>query len=137
MQTEFINWKLANHPKKLLSCNHYVVSPELHKCYFLYIHKQIHSKVPILLNFVDPKRPSGNCYVSFPLLTSVLVVFKMNGIYRLCTFLVQYLQFFSKACYFGFSNIFFVTIKAKVQELFTLSAFKSRRLFFLGHLVTL
>ena len=39
-------------------------SSELHKCYFLYIHKQIHSKVPTLLNFVGPKRPSGNCYVS-------------------------------------------------------------------------
>ena len=39
-------------------------SPELHKCYFLYNHKQIHSKVPMLLYFVGPKRPSGNCYIS-------------------------------------------------------------------------
>ena len=39
-------------------------SPELHKCYFLYIHKQIRLKVPILLYFVGPKRPSGNCYIS-------------------------------------------------------------------------
>ena len=39
-------------------------SPELHKCYFLYVHKQIRSKVPILLYFDGPKRPSGNCYVS-------------------------------------------------------------------------
>ena len=39
-------------------------SPELHKCYFLYIHKQIRSKVPILLYFVGPKHHSGNCYVS-------------------------------------------------------------------------
>ena len=38
--------------------------PELQKCYFLYIHKQICSKVPILLYFVGPKRPSGNCYCS-------------------------------------------------------------------------
>ena len=37
-------------------------SPELHKCYFLYNYKQIRSKVPILLYFVRPKRPSGNCY---------------------------------------------------------------------------
>ena len=29
-----------------------------------YVHKQIRSKVPILLYFVGPKRPSGNCYVS-------------------------------------------------------------------------
>ena len=38
-------------------------SPELHKWYFHFIHKQIHSKVPILLYFVEPKRPSGaiNC----------------------------------------------------------------------------
>ena len=27
--------------------------------------KQIRSKVPILLNFVIPKRPSGNYYVTF------------------------------------------------------------------------
>ena len=39
-------------------------SPELHKCYFLYNHKQIHSKVPILLNFVGPKNPSGDSFVS-------------------------------------------------------------------------
>ena len=39
-------------------------SPELHKCYFLYVHKQIRSKVPILLYFVGPKRPSSNYYVS-------------------------------------------------------------------------
>ena len=40
-------------------------SSELHKCNFLSIHKQIHSKVPTLLYFVRSKRPSGNCYVSF------------------------------------------------------------------------
>ena len=34
------------------------------KCYFLYIHKQIRSKVPISLYFVRPNRPSGNSYVS-------------------------------------------------------------------------
>ena len=34
------------------------------KCYFLYVHKQICSKVPILLYFVGPKHPSGNWYVS-------------------------------------------------------------------------
>ena len=39
-------------------------SCELHKCYFLYIHKQICSKVPSSLYFVRPKPPSGNCYVS-------------------------------------------------------------------------
>ena len=39
-------------------------SPELQKCYFLYNHKKICSKVPILLFFVRPKRPSGNCYVN-------------------------------------------------------------------------
>ena len=33
--------------------------PELYKRYFLYIHKQICSKVPISLYFVGPKRPSG------------------------------------------------------------------------------
>ena len=38
--------------------------PELQKCYFLFNHKQIRSKVPILLYFVRPKRPSGNCYIS-------------------------------------------------------------------------
>ena len=38
-------------------------SPELHKCYFLHIHKQIHSKVPTLSYFVGPKRSSGNCYI--------------------------------------------------------------------------
>ena len=37
---------------------------ELHKWYFLYIHKQIRLKVPILLYFDRPKRPSGNCYIS-------------------------------------------------------------------------
>ena len=37
-------------------------SPELHKCYFLYIHKQICSKVPTL--FVGPKHPFGYCYIS-------------------------------------------------------------------------
>ena len=36
-------------------------SPESQKCYFFYIHKQICLKVPILLYFVRPKRPSGNC----------------------------------------------------------------------------
>ena len=34
------------------------------QCYFLYVHKQIRSKVPILLYFVGPKHPSGNCCVS-------------------------------------------------------------------------
>ena len=34
--------------------------PELHRWYFLYIHKRICSKVPILLYFVGPKRPTGN-----------------------------------------------------------------------------
>ena len=38
--------------------------PELQKCYFLFNHKQICSKVPILLYFVRPKDPSGNYYVS-------------------------------------------------------------------------
>ena len=38
--------------------------PELYKRYFLYIHKQICSKVPISFYFVGPKCPSGNCYVS-------------------------------------------------------------------------
>ena len=42
-----------------------VVDPELKKCYFIYIHKQVCSKVPIILFFVRPKRTSGNCYVSF------------------------------------------------------------------------
>ena len=37
--------------------------PELHKWYFHYIHKQIRSKVPILLYYFGPKRPSGNYYV--------------------------------------------------------------------------
>ena len=40
-------------------------SPELHKCYFLYVHKQIRSKVPILLYYVGPKHPPGNCYVNY------------------------------------------------------------------------
>ena len=39
-------------------------SSELQKRYFLYLHKQICSKVPIVLYFVRPKCPSGNCYVS-------------------------------------------------------------------------
>ena len=39
-------------------------SPKLHKCYFLYVHTQILSKVLILLYFVKPKRHSGNCCVS-------------------------------------------------------------------------
>ena len=39
-------------------------SPELQKCYFLYIHKQICSKMSILSYFVRPKRSSGNCYVN-------------------------------------------------------------------------
>ena len=39
-------------------------SPELYKCYFLYIHKQILSKVPTLLHSVRTKRSSGNCYIS-------------------------------------------------------------------------
>ena len=39
-------------------------SPELQKCYFLYNHKQFCSKVPIILYFVRPKHPSGNCYSS-------------------------------------------------------------------------
>ena len=34
------------------------------KWYFLYIHKQICSKLPILSYFVEPKWPSANCYVS-------------------------------------------------------------------------
>ena len=38
-------------------------SPELHKCYFLYIHKQIPSKVPTFF-FNGPKRPSDNCYIT-------------------------------------------------------------------------
>ena len=38
---------------------------KLHKCYFFYMCKQISSKVPILLYFVRPKRPSGNYYVTF------------------------------------------------------------------------
>ena len=41
-----------------------LISHELHKCYFLYIHNLICSKVPILLYFVAPKCPSGNCYFS-------------------------------------------------------------------------
>ena len=39
-------------------------SPGLQKCYFLYNHKQICSKVTILLCFVKLKGPSGNCYVN-------------------------------------------------------------------------
>ena len=43
-------------------------SPELHTYISVisstYVHKQICSKVPILLYFVGPKRPSGNCYIS-------------------------------------------------------------------------
>ena len=39
-------------------------SPELQKCYFLYIYKQICSRVPIFLYFYGPKHLSGNCYVS-------------------------------------------------------------------------
>ena len=39
-------------------------SSKLHKRYFLYVHKQIHAKVPISLFFVKLKRPSGNCYVN-------------------------------------------------------------------------
>ena len=42
-----------------------LLSPELQKCYFLYVHKQIQSKVPILFSFIGPKRQSGNCYVAF------------------------------------------------------------------------
>ena len=36
-------------------------SLELKKCYFLHNHKQFCPKVPIILYFVRPKRPSGNC----------------------------------------------------------------------------
>ena len=39
-------------------------SLELQKCYFLYNHKQICSKVPIVVFFLRPKCSSGNCYVS-------------------------------------------------------------------------
>ena len=39
-------------------------SPALQKWYFLYIHKQIFSKVPISLYYVGPGHPSGNCYIS-------------------------------------------------------------------------
>ena len=49
--------------KSVRALNSKLFSPEL-QCYFLYINKQIRSKVPILLFFVQPKRPSGNCYVS-------------------------------------------------------------------------
>ena len=38
--------------------------PELQRCYFLFNHKQICLKVPILLYFVRPKRSSDNCYIS-------------------------------------------------------------------------
>ena len=36
-------------------------SPKLRKYYFLNIHKQIRSKVPIFLPTVESKRPFGNC----------------------------------------------------------------------------
>ena len=45
-------------------CNSKQISPELRKCYFLYIQKQISLKMPILLYFVGPKRPPGNCYIN-------------------------------------------------------------------------
>ena len=71
-------------------------SPELHKCYFLYIPKQICSKVPVLLYFVGPKRPSGNCYVSCFLtdktalgpVASALSIHKIQKI-RLSTFILK------------------------------------------------
>ena len=43
---------------KNLAFNDLNYKAELHKCYFLNDHNQIHSKVPILLYFVGPKRPS-------------------------------------------------------------------------------
>ena len=59
---EFI--KSGIHTNKLTIVKTNLYSPELQKCYFLFNHKQICSKVPILLYFVRPKHPSGNCYVS-------------------------------------------------------------------------
>ena len=41
-----------------------LVSSWTTKVYFLFNHKQVRSKVPILLYFVRPKRSSGNCYES-------------------------------------------------------------------------
>ena len=38
-------------------------SPNLRKSYFFYNYQQIRLKEPLLLFFVGPKRPSGNCYV--------------------------------------------------------------------------
>ena len=50
-------------------------SPELQKSYFPYNHRKICSKVPILLYFVRPKRPSDNCYISC-FLTEKILCFK-------------------------------------------------------------
>ena len=60
-----------------LKCVPYLKLLELHKCHFLYNDKHIHSKAPILLYFVGPKRRSGNCYVScFLTDKTALVTFK-------------------------------------------------------------
>ena len=39
-------------------------SPNSHNSYFFHIFKQICSKKPLLLSFVGPKRPSGNCFLT-------------------------------------------------------------------------
>ena len=58
------------------------ISPELRKCYFLHIHKQIRSKVPTFLYFYGPKRPSVNCYVSCFLTDKTALTMQQNTIYR-------------------------------------------------------
>ena len=57
----YYGWFLQNLEKVCIRTNMHTT---VHKCYFLYIHKQILSKVPTLLHSVRTKRPSGNCYIS-------------------------------------------------------------------------
>ena len=45
------------------NCQSCFILNYINKWYFLYIHRQIRLK-PILLYFVGPKRPSGNCSIS-------------------------------------------------------------------------
>ena len=67
----FFSWEKRTENDDFLSFSHFcwcalsnLYSPEVRKWYFLCIHKEICSKVPIFY-FNGPKRPSDNCYAIF------------------------------------------------------------------------
>ena len=58
-------------------------SLELHKCYFLYVHKKICSKVPILSYFVKRKCISGDCYINYFLTDKTALQLSLSTVNKL------------------------------------------------------